>query len=357
MTAVHQLVPSFAPRNAIGNHTLQVQRVLREVGLESEIYVADAWREIAHLTKHYRDLPARPGTWLLYQSSTGSPMADWLVQRPERKLVNYHNITPAELFAPWEPHVAVELTAGRRQLAALAARTELAVADSAYNEAELRAVGYRNTTVVPILLDTRAFEREVDQATLDRLRSDAAGGTSWLFVGRLSPNKAQHDLIKALAVHRRVYDPKARLRLVGGPSSHAYLTALHQLAEAAGVAGAVDFAGDVSDAELAAHYRAADVFVCTSDHEGFCIPLLEAMHHDVPVVAYASSAVPETLGAGGLCLPDKSPTRVAAAVNRVTTDAELRATLTQAGRRRLADFDLEASRRKLADAVRAVVGA
>lgn len=348
MTAVHQLVPSFAPRNAIGDHTLQVQSLLRELGYESEIYVGDAWREVAHLTRPYRELPPTPGGWVLYQASTGSPIAEWLLDRPERVLVNWHNITPASYFAPWEPHVGVELAAGRRQMADLAPRTELAVCDSAYNEAELLALGYRRTTVVPILLDLASFDPPVEH-------QPPAEGTTWLFVARVSPNKAHHDLLKSFAVYRRAYDPSARLVLVGGSSSHRYRTALGELCHALRIADAVEWLGDATDADKAAAFRSADVYVSVSDHEGFGIPLLEAMHHRVPVVAYGSTAVPETVGRGALCLPSKEPTRVAAAVRRVVTDPELYQALVDAGSQRLAEFDLVTHRRRFADAVRAVV--
>ncbi|MCU1376502.1 MAG: hypothetical protein JWO68_3788 [Actinomycetia bacterium] len=355
--AVHQLVPSFAPRDAVGNHTVQVQEVLRDLGLRSEIYVADARREVAHRTKPYRELAEEPGTWLLYQASTGSSMAEWLLARPEPKLVNYHNITPASAFAPWEPHVGVELEAGRRQLAALAPVTELAVADSTYNEEELVALGYRATTVVPILLDTSTFERTVDRKALERLRAQSRSGSVWLFVGRIAPNKAQHDLVKAFSVYRQVFDHDARLRLVGGSSSHAYLTALDKFVRGLELEDAVDLAGDVPDGVLAAHYAAADVYVSASDHEGFGVPLLEAMHHGLPVVAYGSTAVPETVGDGGLVLPGKAPATLAAAVHRVVSDRSLRDSLVAAGHRRVADFDLAANKARFGAAIRGALEA
>ena len=355
MAAIHQLLPSFAPRDAIGAHALQVQRVLHGLGVESRIYVGDAHREVRRTVQPYRELAVpRPGepTWLLYQCSTGSPVADWFLHRPERKLSNYHNITPAPFFEPWEPHVGAELLEARRQLDLLAPAVELGIADSAYNEAELQAVGYRETTVVPILLDTSTFEHEVDQPALDRLRAaKASGGSDWLFVGRVAPHKAQHDLIKAFAAHRATTDPHARLHLVGGSSSHAYWTALERFIAALGLDDVVDLAGSISPGELAARYQVADVFVCVSEHEGFCVPLLEAMHHGVPIVAYGAAAVPETLAGAGLVLDDKAPLTVATAVQRVLTDDSLGASLVAAGHARIGDFALERTSRRLADVV------
>ena len=355
MAAIHQLLPSFAPRDAIGAHAVQVQQVLRGLGVDSGIYVADAHREVRRSVQPYRELPApRPGepTWLLYQCSTGSPVADWLLHRPERKLSNYHNITPASFFEPWEPHVGAELLEARRQLDLLAPATEIAIADSAFNEAELQAVGYGATTVVPILLDTATFDHEVDRAALDRLQAARSrGGADWLFVGRVAPHKAQHDLVKAFAAYRTAYDPLARLHVVGGPSSHAYWTALERFVAALGLSDAVDLAGSVTPGELAARYQVADVFVCVSEHEGFCVPLLEAMHHETPIVAYRAAAVPETLGPAGLVLDDKSPATVATAVHRVLSDAPLRAALVAAGTERIAHFALERTASLLADVV------
>jgi L-malate glycosyltransferase len=355
MPAVHQLIPSFTPRSAVGNHTLQVRALLHDLGLRSEVYVSEAASEVAAISTPFRDYRGGAGDVLLYQASTGSALGEFVLERPEPLVVNYHNITPSAMFAPWEPHVAAELVAGRRQIARLAPRTDLAIAVSAYNASELAGWGYPAPRVVPILLDTSAFEKEVDAVALERLREAGAGRSTWLFVGRIAPNKAQHDLMKALAVYRRTYDPAARLVLVGGSSSHAYWTALEALRAALQLDDAVELRGDVSDGELAAHYQAADVFVCASDHEGFCVPLLEAMHHGLPVVAHGSSAVPETLGDGGLVLPSKAPTVLAAAVHRVLSDPALAAAMAAAGRARLAGFALERTRAAFADALAPVL--
>ena len=357
---MHQFVPSFAANDAVSGHALEVRTLLRSWGLTSEIYAGHAADEGRHQVLPFNQFerrgPARE-TYLLYQLSTGTRMADQLRARPERKLVNYHNITPMRFFDGWSPRVAPELELGARQLQSWATTTELAIAVSEYNRRELLDAGYRATAVAPVLVDLDAFDREVDAAALARLQeAKAGGGADLLFVGRVAPHKAQHDLVKALAVYRRLYDPKARLRLVGGSGSEAYSDALARYADALGLADAVDITGSVSAGELAAHYRAADVLVCVSEHEGFCVPLLEAMHHRLPIVAYGAAAVPETVAGAGLVLDAKDPPTVAAAVHRVLSDDELRRGLVDAGTMRLADFTLERTRRRFAEAMAPVLG-
>jgi L-malate glycosyltransferase len=362
MTAVHQFVPTLAPRDAVGRHYLAVQETLRGAGYRSDIYSYEAKDEYKRLARPFTSFHgdgASESTWLLYHSSVGSPVADFVAARDEPLIVDYHNITPAPFFSRWEPALAGALMKGRRQLAELETRAELGLADSAFNAQELTDLGYRRTSVVPILLDVAALDAAPpDPATLHRLSdAKAAGGIDWLFVGRLAPNKAQHDLVKAFAAYRRLYDDRARLHLVGASSSHQYELALTAFVDALGLAGAVDITGPVSAGGLTAYFETADVYVVASEHEGFCVPLLEAMHHRVPIVAYSAAAVPETLGAAGLLLDAKDPYTIASAVHRVATDAAVRTQLVEAGAERLRAFDIEKSRRKLLAAIEPVVGA
>lgn len=355
-SALHQVVPSFVARDAIGNHSRQVQSVLREMGLESEIYVDDAGPEYASVCHQYDHYRPKPGTWLMYQASTGSRLADWFAQRPEPKLVNYHNVTPPELLERWEPRLADETADGRRQIARLASVTRHAIAVSHFNERELVELGYPSTSTVPLLIDMSTFDRQADETTrrwLERLKS--GGGADILFHGRIVPNKAQHDLIKALVAYRQLFDPRARLHLSGGASSASYLYALRRFIGAEGLWESVDLAGSVTPEELTAYYRGADVYVSLSEHEGFGAPLLEAMYNGVPIVAYSESAVPETVGDAGLLLTSKEPALVAGAIHRVLTDEGLRQGLINAGRRRLAEFDLGRSRRRFRQAVERVL--
>jgi glycosyltransferase involved in cell wall biosynthesis len=360
---VDQYIPTFAPHDAIGNHTLQVRRALREAGYESDIWAEDVHPPLRREARPYLEDLVRPGAGrlLLYQSSTSSPMAAWLAGRARRGevlLSNYHNITPSEYFARWEPSAAKSMDRAREELSALAPHVTLALADSAYNEADLVEVGYKSTAVCPLLVDLDEYQRPPDQATLSRLRRRRArSGANWLFVGRLAPNKCQHDVIGAFAVYRRVFDPGARLTLVGGATSFQYFRALQRLADELGLGESLEFLSGVGEAELLAHWAVADVFVCLSEHEGFCIPLLEAMSLGVPVVAYAASAVPETLGGAGVLLEDKDLLAVAQAVAEVCRPGPDRERLVKAGRERASLFSLANTSKRFVAAVEAYASA
>ena len=348
-------MPSVVPGDATTAHTLQVQRLLRDIGFESEVYalaVHPLLEDRAHLIEELRG-PTRRDRFIIYQYSAVSELADWLVGRREPVALDYHNVTPPELFRPWDPGIALSLCAAQVQVAQLAARTSVGICDSHFNAADLRSRGFRATVVAPILLDVGEFDADPDPLTAQALeRAHQAGSSQWLFVGGVAPHKAQHRLVQALAVYRTVYDPGARLSLVGRAVSPDYDAALRALVQRLGLDAAVDLPGGVSHEQLVAYYRAADVFVSLSEHEGFGVPLLEAMHHGVPVVALAAGAVPETVGVGGLLLEERAPHAVAAAVHRVVADAGARAVLVDTGRARLVHFGLDHTRAIMAGVVR-----
>jgi len=361
---IHQFTPTLEP-SAVGFHALEVQRLIRELlGRSSEIFAGWVSAELTGLGRPYLDygsaVASRPGDIMVYQMAIGSAVADFVADRSETLVLNYHNLTPARYLTAWEPGAAEAVTWGRRQLGELAGRAELAIADSSFNEAELVAAGYRATTVVPVLVDLEALGATVDAAADRRLAAaKRGGGADWLFVGRVSPNKCQHQVVKAFAVYRRVYDPDARLWLVGGSSSSMYWAALERFVDALGLAGAVTLTGSVPQGVLVSHYRHADVLVCLSEHEGFCVPLIEAMWHGVPIVALGAAAVPETLADAGVVLPFRGgrqppPAVVAAAVRRVVTDGSVRDAVVAGGARRVEQFALERTRRLFADRLRSL---
>ena len=351
---MHQLLPVFRRRDAIGEHAVTIRATLREAGIHSEIYSPDVHPDAADIGMVPTDDLWFGTAPILYHASTSSTLARDLADASAPYLVDYHNITPANFFASWEPVVSASLHRARAELADLAPGCVGALADSTYNAEELVELGYPEPVVVPVLVDVAGRVGGVDAGLVERVRSGA--GSVWLFVGRLAPNKAQHDVVRAFAVFRRWVDRSARLVLVGGSSSESYRSALLVLVEELGLSGSVVLAGSVPDEELGSYYAAADVFVCLSEHEGFCVPVLEAMSHRVPVVALGAAAVPETVGSAGLVLGDKSPVVVAEAVGRVVGDDRLRAGLVAAGEERVDELSIERGRTRLLDAVAPLIG-
>ncbi|MGH9149028.1 MAG: hypothetical protein ACRD0F_01640, partial [Acidimicrobiales bacterium] len=241
--ALHQFVPHLNP-GAIATHLLGVQDALRQHGLCSEVFAGAVDPAFAGRARPYLEyggaVPAQPGDALLYHVALGSPMAGWLAARPETLVLDHHNITPARYFAAWDWRLAGHARKGRRELETLAPRADFGWADSAFNQRELIDAGCRRTAVVPILIDLDDEARAPDPDLLARLiDAKAAGGADWVFVGRVTPNKAQHDIVKAFAAYRRLYDPGARLRLVGDPSPPRYFSTVARFVEGLGLGDAV----------------------------------------------------------------------------------------------------------------------
>ena len=340
---IDQVLPSLVGRDAIGAHTINVQRALEARGIESHIYFSTSTPDVTHLGHPVIEVTTPvPDRFVMYHASIGSPVFDTVIHLPDPIVVDYHNITPTKLIDRWEPAVGHELSLGRRQLAQLAPSCILGLADSAYNERELIDLGYSPTSVAPLLIDMRQAHEAPDAGMLERLLEAKAtsGGPSLLYVGKISPHKAPHDLVAMLAAYGEIYGPGATLTIVGSPLGDRYLEALAGYIAALGLGDSVTFTGSLSVAELEAHWAAADVFVTASDHEGFCVPLVEAMGHGIPVVAFGVAAVPETVADAGLLLASKKPIAFAAAVHRVVEDDALRRQLIAAGEARLDAYDL-----------------
>jgi glycosyltransferase involved in cell wall biosynthesis len=356
-THVHQVLPALHVADASGAHTLHARDALRSAGFESEIFVDQVDAPLRKEVKNFAELDqfvVPDSTALIYQLAVGSTLVNSLLVREEPLLLNYHNLTPASFFWKWAPNWLDAVALGRSQLHRLAKRTSHAIAVSKFNERDLRAAGFLSTSVVPPFVDVGPeVVSKAEPTNTDGDRSSRSGtGATWLFVGKLLPHKAAHDLVRGLAAYREAYDPSARLVLVGGHPVPSYADAVRDYAGSLGLKDAVCMAGATSSEALSEAYASADVFVCLSEHEGFCFPLLEAMNNGVPVVAYRAGAVPDTLGSAGILLHDKTGPTVASAVHRVLTDDRLRENIVGAGRRRLHAFDLVHTKERFADEVR-----
>ncbi len=306
---VHQVLAGAAARDAITIHALAARDVLRDMGLRSEV-VCEADHIDPALGGQVRphtgwDTLAEPGDAAILHYSIASPAFWDVAGRTDRLAIHYHNITPARLLWEFAPGIAIECADGRRRLGELADRVRWAAADSSFNAGELEELGFPPARVVGVMRRPSLPPPGV--------REDHAR-TRLLFVGRGVPNKAQHHLVMALAALREG-GTDAELRLVGSWAGiEDYRAHCEALAAALGVDGALTITGSVDDQRLADEYAGADLFLCLSDHEGYCVPLVEAMEHDLPIVAYAQGAIPETAGRAGLLLDEKPPSLVAEAV-------------------------------------------
>jgi glycosyltransferase involved in cell wall biosynthesis len=320
---VHQLLAALSYGDAIGNESLAMKAHLRQAGFESDIFAEQVHPRMAHLARPLFEYESVSGadTVCLFHFSIGSAAGRLIHAAPDRLVVIYHNITPAQYFLGFHPHLAGLCYHGRRELSAFAERTELGLGDSEYNRRELEEAGFSRTAVLPIVLDFDAYRRAPSPVT-SRLYED--GRTNILFVGRIIPNKKIDDLIRVFACYQRYLDPRSRLLLVGDYRGHErYFDRLQEMVRELRVDEVV-FTGHVDDDDLLACYRAAHVFLCLSEHEGFCVPLQEAMHFGLPVVAYDAGAVRETLHGGGVLLEEKRPQVVAELLRAVLTDEALR---------------------------------
>jgi len=340
MPRIHQFHPSLAPGDAVSNHVFALRALFRSLGHESDAYAIEAKAGVEGVVPYRRLFRAvAPEDLLILHFSIGDEAFTPLARLPARTVLVYHNVTPPEFFEGISPYVALFAERGLRQLSTLAPDVDLAVGVSEFNRRALDEAGFRRTAVVPLLVDWKAYDTPPDPAVLDGWRDAAA---KLLFVGRISPNKRHDQLIRLVAYYRRCIEPDARLILVGSyrdqPEYHVRLV---ELARSLGLGEAVTFTGSVSLAELVAYYRVASAFVSVSQHEGFGVPLLEAMKFELPVVAQDSSAIGETLGGAGVLVKEPEVPLVAEAVALVLERPELRARIVAGERRRFSDFSYE----------------
>ena len=350
MTAVHQLLPVFSPGDAIGNAVIATRRMLRALGFRSEIFAEGI---NPALRRHARpadsiDSELTPDGALLYHLSIGSPLARVVEQAPGRRVLVFHNVTPPHYYRDVSARVVYWLERGLADLRRLAPAVDLTIADSRFNLEDARAAGARHAVVIPPALD---IERLTPSHTPALERAPVV-----LAVGRLAPSKRQDTLIRALAALHATGRTDVRLRVLGGSGdTEVWLGGLRRLAEALGVADAVEMTGlPVTDSVLSRAYADAAVLACPSEHEGFCVPLVEAMAFGLPIVARAAGAVPETLGDAGLLVDGDDPLVWAAVIARVLDDECVRAVLSARGRDRLGAFGEDAARGKLADALASI---
>ena len=334
-----QTLPVLAYGDAVGNDTVTLKKGLIEMGYKTEIYAGHVDHRYGDdMAKTFNKMPAvKPDDIVIHHMAIGDPCNMKIAKLKCKKVLIYHNITPPELIEAYNAPAAQGCRIGLDELKKMADKFDYAIADSEFNKQDLIRAGFKcKIDVLPILIAFKDYETTPAQKVIDNYND---GVTNILFTGRIASNKCQEDVIRSFALYQKYYNPNSRLFLVGNENGFEnYKRRLQTFTKALGVKNVI-FTGHIKFNEILAYYRLADVFLCQSEHEGFCVPLVEAMFFKVPVIAFDSTAVPETLGAGGIVLKEKNCLETAGVIDRLVKDEELRKTIIENQQERLADFE------------------
>jgi glycosyltransferase involved in cell wall biosynthesis len=345
---VNQWVPAAHQGDAIGDSARHMQVLLRRMGHISELYALTIDDELRGDVRPFADPASMQGDLTIFHFVLPSPMTEAFARLPHGRLLQYHNVTPASYFAPYDPALFRLASIARHELSTLVGQVDLALGVSDYNRRELEALGFESTGVLPLAVNLARVTQPVRRPALEKILDDDF--VNFLFVGRIAPNKKIEDHIRLAEHYKRYVDAHYRFIFVGKydavPRYYATIRALmseYQLLNERFI-----FTGPVPDEDLAVYYRHAAVYISLSEHEGFCAPLLEAMAADVPVLAYAAAAVPETLGGAGVQFAPKDMEYAAELLGALAFDDDLRGQVIAGQRRRLADFGDARIERELA---------
>ncbi|HKT80843.1 MAG TPA: glycosyltransferase [Vicinamibacterales bacterium] len=353
---VNQWVPAAHRGDAVGDSARHIRDWLRAHGHQSEIFALTIDADLQDEVRPFADAASHRGDVTIFHYALPSPMSEPFARLSGGRVLYYHNVTPAKFFARYDPGLFRLATLARQELATLAGRVDLALGVSEYNRRELDALGFVPTSTLSLPLDLSRITRPVQRPALDKLLDDDF--VNFLFVGRIAPNKKIEDHIRLAEHYKRYVDAYYRFLFVGRVDSvpRYYATIRAMLTEYKMLNERFVFTGPVPDEELAVYYRHAAVYISLSEHEGFCAPLVEAMAADVPVLAFAAAAVPETLGGAGVQFNTKDLEYVAELMGALAFDEDLRSSVIAGQRRRLNDFGDARLTRELTAVLAAATG-
>ncbi len=336
-----QVLTNFAFGDAIGNDVCALDTALKSMGYHTEIYAEHIDKRIKRESVFLanRLIKLEKEDIIIYHLSTGTELNYKVAQSKARLLICYHNITPPEFFHGYSLRAEEACRQGLEAAKYLAKKAEYCWSDSEFNKKDLLTMDYQQKIdILPILIPFDDYKKQPNREIIRKYGED--GVVNLLFTGRVAPNKKHEDIIRAFYYYKKYKNPKSRLFLIGGfDKKDRYFQKLQQYIEKLGL-GTEDviFPGHIKFDEILAYYHIADVFLCMSEHEGFCVPLVEAMYFGIPILAYASTAIPDTLGKGGLLLDEKDPIYAAEIIHRLVIDKELVFYLREEQKKRLEDF-------------------
>lgn len=341
-TKIIQILPTLSYGDGVSNDTLAIDSILKKNGFPTKIYAENIDKRISkEVVQHISRLPRlKERDVILYHLSTGSKLNDMLPQLKGRKIIIYHNITPEKYFADYHDFSATLCREGRKSLSKLRSTPEYCLADSPYNREELLENGYScKVDVMPIIIPFKDYEVAPSGKVMSKYEKD--GYTNIIFTGRIAPNKKQEDIIEVFAYYQKYYNPKSRLFLVGSyHNMEKYLEKLKYYVRQLDVDNVI-FTGHIPFDEILAYYHLADIFLCMSEHEGFCIPLVEAMYFQIPVIALAGTGVTGTLGNGGILLDRKNSLEIAGLIDYIQRHPALQKEMIESGKRQMDNFSTD----------------
>jgi glycosyltransferase involved in cell wall biosynthesis len=350
---INQIYPSISCGDAVSNDIIGIREILRDLGYSSEIYAQEIPPKCLNYIKPLSEYKWDRDNIILYHFALlGLSVTDLVKRLPGKKILVYHNITPTEFFERYDSYLGNLCSKGRDELRSLVDYIDLAVGDSEYNCHELKKFGFKHIKALPVVVDVSKYANYDPNLAADLGKDDAI---NFLFVGRIAPNKRQDDVIKIFYYYNKYINSNSTLYLVGYKQVKKYVLELEDMIMKHNLSDKVFLTGHVDNKKLASYYRNSHIFLCMSEHEGFCVPLVEAMAFGIPVLAFSAAAIPYTLGNAGILLHRKDYAHIAELINIIITDTALREKIVKNQLERSKDFHKDCIRPKLQDIIESLI--
>jgi len=339
---IHQILPDLIKGDAIGNEALLLRNILREFGFRSDIFAQNFEPDIKAIPYEKYKRVSSSENILIYHYSIGSAISDFIKGLPDKIVIIYHNQTPEKYFWGINDYLAVMLQKGKKDLKEFSKIAILGLGDSEFNRLELQELGFPSTALLPLVIDFGKYSLK-NKEIISRYDDKKI---NLLFVGRIAPNKRQDEIIRIFYYFKHIH-PDSRLFLIGNYKGfEIYYQKLKEMILQLSLTDVV-IPGKVSDKDLNSYYSIADVFLCMSEHEGFCVPLVECMYFNVPIIAYNSTAIPYTLGDSGILVNNKNYCEIAELINMIILDENLHNRLIAKQRETLKNFGFDKSKERV----------
>lgn len=332
---IHQILPTFSPGDAIGNEVIEINKTLTKWGYKSQIYAENIHPEMTAKKHLEYDKVSSKDNLLIFHFSIGSDISHYVRKLPDKKIIRYHGITPERYLYGINDYIQHLLVRGREELKLYPELTDMALANSRYTQLELSNLGFKRTEIFPLLLDLNIYDKNPNENLISRFKDNYV---NILFVGRVIPQKNQHIILKIFSYYK-LLNPRSRLFLIGNfEGCENYFNQLQEIVRKLKLKD-VHIPGKVPMSDLISYYKLADVFLCMSEWETFCVPLVESMYFDTPVLAYNRTAIPDTLGNSGILINELKSEEIAEMIDLVVKDEAFRNKIIRKQRERLKDFE------------------